>query len=328
MAAATSGFQLSPQQRHLWSAQGGHPAVAQLAVMLEGTLDVQRLKESVREVVNRHEILRTSFQRNPGMKFPFQLVSDSSDLHWSEVMFARPSADLAGNLEDLLAARKSIDLSRVPSVYCDLARFADDRHLLVFSLPGLCADAASLDRLVADLREAYVRGTKEKTAPLQYADYSEWQNELLQKTDEESAAAGDYWKQHDYAEIPPLVLPFERRAQGDAVYQPEVVSVPLDGELLQALQAQSIGDVSNFLLAGWQVLCWRLSGQCEVVIANVSEGRSHEELIGAVGLFAKAIPILCSFETDRPFSDIVRQAQAARSEAAESQDYLELLIHS
>jgi amino acid adenylation domain-containing protein len=321
---ATAGFPLSPQQRHLWNAQGGQPASAQLAVLLEGKLDIANLKQSVRAVVTRHEILRTSFQRNAGMKFPFQLVSESSDLHWSEANLARPDADLSGNVDDLLAARKRLDCTCTPNVYCALAALAADRHLLVISLPGLCADAASLNRLLLDLRDAYSGSNQEEASPLQYADYSEWQNELLQKTDAESAAARDFWSRHDNAEVPPLVLPFERKAPGDADFEPEVVPVPLDAKLLQQLRAPSIGDAASLLLAAWQVLCWRLSGQPEVVIASVSDGRSYEELHGSIGLFARAIPVHTSFETERPFSDVVRQAQEERTELAQFQDYLEL----
>ena len=321
--AATAGFQLSPQQKHLWSAQDGRPGAVHLAVLLEGNLDVQRLQESVRKVVSRHEILRTSFQRNAGMKFPFQLVSESSDVRWSVVEPAPQGADQARIIGDVIAARENLDFSSSPVIYCDLVELGDDRHLLVLSLSPLCADAASLDRIFVDLCDSYAGGNEDAT-PLQYADYSEWQNEVLQKTDEESAAARNFWRQHDYAAVPPPVLPFERKPQGETSYRSDSVPVPLEDELLRKLQSESAGDVASFLLAAWQLLCWRMSGQSEVVIASMSDGRGYEELLGALGLFAKPVPVYANFEADIPFADVVRQAQESRTNAAQFHDYFEL----
>src|SRR5713101_2992550 len=101
----TAGFQLSPQQKHLWSWQGGgQVAVAQVALLLEGKLDVQRLKDALRKIVGRHEILRTTFQRSSGIKFPFQVVNASAALSWEQVDLSGPldKATEKARVEELL----------------------------------------------------------------------------------------------------------------------------------------------------------------------------------------------------------------------------------
>src|SRR3989454_12268959 len=84
---STAGFQLSPQQKHRWSLPDGRRRSAQLALLLEGLVDVQRIQHALQKIVERHEILRTTFQRNSGMKFPFQIVNDHATLHWSQTDF-------------------------------------------------------------------------------------------------------------------------------------------------------------------------------------------------------------------------------------------------
>ena len=321
----TAGFQLSPQQKHLWSLSAGQPAAAQVAVLLEGKLEFERLKTSLLSLVDRHEILRTIFPRNPGMKFPFQVVSDRSAMPWNEEdLRGLDSARQTQRIEQLWTQGTQLDLEHAPALRACLAALADDRCLLMLSLPGLCADDTTLRNLVTELQGLYAGSPQSDADPLQYADYSEWQNELVQKNDEEAAAAKQYWKQHDFSAIPPLALPFEARAEAEEACQPETVTVPLDHEFFKRLDAALSGDPAGFLLAGWQVLLWRLTGQVEVSLGVVSDGRSHEELGGAMGLFAKALPLYANFEAPRSFADVVKQVKQSRSEAIEFQDYLDL----
>jgi amino acid adenylation domain-containing protein len=321
----TAGFQLSPQQKHLWSVSAGQPAVAQVAVLLEGNLDVERLKSSLLGIMNRHEILRTVFPRNAGMKFPFQVVSDRSALPWTEIdLRGLDSTQQDQRVEQAWTLSGHLDQDQAPAVRASLVPLADDRSLLMLSLPGLCADNATLKNLVDELRGVYGGAAQSDADPLQYADYSEWQNELVQKNDEETASAKQYWKQHDASAIPPLVLPFETRQDGAANFQPDSVTVPLDSEFFKRVEQASEGNPASFLLAGWQVLLWRLTGQAEINVGVVSDGRSHEELGNALGLFAKALPLYANFEASRSFADVVRQAKQSWSEAVEFQDYVEL----
>ena len=321
----TAGFQLSPQQKHLWSVSAGQPGAAQVGVLLEGRLDLERLKASLLSIVDRHEILRTVFPRNAGMKFPFQAVSDRHAPPWSEIdLRGLEQAELNQRLEQLWALGTDLDRDQTAALRASLVRLADERCLLMLSLPGLCADQVTLKNLVEELSGGYGASPRNEAEALQYADYSEWQNELAQKNDEEAVKAKQYWKRHDAAAIPPLVLPFEIRPNGPANFQPDRVAVPLGGEFFQRLEKVSEGDPASFLLAGWQVLLWRLTGQAEVNVGVVSDGRSHEELGTALGLFAKALPLYANFEGPRSFAEVAGQARQAWSEAVEFQDYVEL----
>src|SRR5213596_829939 len=108
---STAGFQLSPQQKHLWSLPGGPRMSAQLALSLEGSVDVGRLKHALQNIVKRHEILRTTFQRNSGMKFPLQVVNDGIAFHWSPLdLRSMTATSQECQLVELFAANADVEV--------------------------------------------------------------------------------------------------------------------------------------------------------------------------------------------------------------------------
>jgi len=280
--------------------------MAQLALEVEGALDVPRLKAALQQLIERHEILRTSFQRSSGMKFPFQVVHERAELKWSE-----QPAD-SSEIEELLSAKQAT-LEEVPSLAAALVKQVRNRNILLLSAPALCADAASLGNLFSEMLRFYAGTSPQGPDPLQYADYSEWQNDLLLKSDEESQAGTQFWRKQDLGAIPSLALPFQRKPEGE--FRPQCVRVALDAATLK------VQDPQTFMLACWQALLWRITGQPEVVIGFVSAGRIHEELAKAVGAFARVLPLHVHFEPETTFAQALQQAQASREAATEFQDY-------
>src|SRR5581483_3673760 len=129
---ATAGFQLSSQQKQIWKSQGERrPAMAQMALLLEGPLDSARLQAALQKLIERHEILRTSFQRSSGMKFPFQVVHESAPLQWSE----EPGS--SSEIEESLGA-KAVNLEDVPALMATMVKQGKDRNMLLLSAPALC----------------------------------------------------------------------------------------------------------------------------------------------------------------------------------------------
>jgi amino acid adenylation domain-containing protein len=318
----TAGFQLSPQQRHLWSLQQDQQFFSQVAVLLEGKLDQQKLHAALMKVFHRHEILRTVFQRNPGMKFPFQVVDANATFSCFRSALSEEASE-ESQLQDALDAQAEADLLDGIAFNVALIDGSADRHFVLFTLPALCGDAATLGNLVSELQEFYASPTSPADDPLQYADYSEWQNELLQKNDEESTAGKAFWNKHDLSRIPPLVLPFQSKTKPGTHFTPETVSVLVQSATWDELDAAT-DDPSAWLLAAWQVLLWRMTGQAEFAVGVVSDGRTHDELTSALGLFTKSLPLYSNFEQDAPFADFVKSARTTCSDAVDHQDFLEL----
>jgi amino acid adenylation domain-containing protein len=316
-----TGFQLSPQQKHLWVVEAESPAFhATIAVRLEGKLSGAALRDAVQAVIARHEILRTTFQRRPGMKLPVQVVNEQLPAAWQEVdLRSVPATQHDGRVQQLFReeARRPFALDGGPAVRSTLIALSDNVHVLLLGLPSLCADAASLRNLVQEIA-AFFGVQNPHTEVFQYADFSAWQNELLEQEDQDATEGRNYWRRQWSDSVPAAKLPFEARPQQIAAFQPETVPVEL------AAEVAGQNDAADFFAACWQVLQWRLTGQTEIVVGHLSDGRNHDELTGAIGLFAKSLPVRYEFDGNCSFVQVLNELRAARADAYNWQDYLSL----
>jgi amino acid adenylation domain-containing protein len=323
MQPPTIGFPLSLQQKHLWSFYPEASAlISQFAVILDGPLDLQRLKKFLHAIVDRHEILRTTFTRSSGMKFPFQVVRESMAPTWEHLDLR--SCDVStqtDRVDELFRVPIAIDLERGPVLHPCLARLANDRHILMLRAPTLCADAASLRNVVLELSQLYHDSGAGLPNALQYADYSEWQSELIQKNDERAATGSDYWSQQGALPVCRQAVPFAHKPERDFPFMPVRLRVPLDDGVSKQLRSPGWDYPEAVFLSAWQILLSRLTLQPQVLIGYVTSGRNHEELDGAVGLFARALPLHASLEDAGCFRDFAMHVQQAKEEVEEWQDY-------
>jgi amino acid adenylation domain-containing protein len=324
------GFRLSPQQARLWALQqGAHPLpyTARSFVWIEGELDPRLLETAVGRVVGRHEILRTTFRHLSAMTLPLQVIADDG---------ARPAIvteDLSGWTEaarrariealELEASGLSFDFERGPLFDARLLRVAPARHLLVLTLPAMCADRAGLENLVRELADAYAGRQDEE--PVQYADLAEWQHELLESPDTE--AGREYWRGRDLPDFLTLRLPFENRAgnQEDAgPFAPQSLAVPVGAELaarIESLAARRGTSPANVLLACFSILLHRLTGQADIVTGANFEQRKQAELQAALGLFARVLPVHCRLEETSRFDHVLEQVEQVTRELHKWQEY-------
>jgi amino acid adenylation domain-containing protein len=319
------GYRLSPQQKRLWLLQqeSDSPAFrAQCAITIEGKLDAAALTAALDELVKRHDILRTTFECLYGMTIPVQVVAD-----------ARPQSgieyDLRGLAQQEQAERiqqtmrevlhRAFDYGREPVLRRLLLRLSEDKHILVITLPALCADSIGLSNImreIGDCYEAIVIGEKSAHEPMQYLIASEWQNNLFDSEDFELGKT--FWQRQDLSSPGALRLPFGREPEKAGKFQPECVSAAIDSAAATKIAetAQQYGvSVSVFLLACWYVLVGRLTGQSEVTIGVRYDGRVDDEMEQAVGLFAKHLPIQSRISEQIRFSQLLEQIDESAREA-------------
>ncbi len=284
--AGLQGFRLSPQQRRVWSlqkARGGAALAARLTALIEGDLDRAAIERAVEAVTARHEVLRTSFRCPPSMSVPVQIVEDAA-----------------------VALR------------VEIADAGTGVHLLTLELPALCADAASLEQLAAEIASVCA-GSEAEGEVLQYPDFAEWQNTLLEGEETESGRA--FWRGRPVP--PPLRLPFV--AEGRP-FEPASLPVSLDAGTAARIErlAQSLNaSPAAVLLAAWQALLHRFSTQEELTVGVLAEGRSYEGLESAVGLLAKYLPLVGRVDASTPFREAVARAAEALEEAAAWQEFFD-----
>jgi amino acid adenylation domain-containing protein len=307
----SAAYELSPQQRLLFGLHRENSVVG-LAILLEGKADSDKLRQAVQSLVDRHEILRTSFQRRTGMRFPFQVVNESGSVAWEEVDLQQLSAnEQRARIGELLGEGSKINIETGPALIARLARLGSDRHVLAFTFTILCVDDASLNNLFSEIKALY-SGESLAEEVVQYADYSEWQNERLRTDDEEARKAAQFWKRAQIESIPSLSIPFEWKHASDATAW---ACVPVRCDLQQTT------DDEDLLLACWQAFLWRITGQQEFAVGYMSNGRNHDEFAAGIGLFARPLPLIANFENENRFADFLQQTVNQRADALELQDY-------
>ncbi|MEZ4868986.1 MAG: amino acid adenylation domain-containing protein [Caldilineaceae bacterium] len=347
-AEAFEGFRLSPQQRHLWqlaraiqSDAGSTAAIAAMppfytqgVIQIEGLLSQARLQNVLQQLVERHEILRTAFRTMPGMSLPMQVIVPAADGLLLDLTSIAPVGEPVQTQIDWL--NQWLQENASEQLLCVLVTCAPALHLLGLSLPALCGDSVTLQLLLEEIAAGYAgeqgasttaaaaRRDDDEEEALQYADLAEWLNELLE--DEESAAGRAYWRQLDWSAVQTAQLPGEQPFAATAYFAPATLVQPLPSELAAALmvvaQQQTI-DPHVILLAAWQLLLFRLTGQTTQTVGVLYEGRPYAELSAALGPLARQLPVQSPFTEQMTWQAVVEQVTQRLAEVDGRQIYFD-----
>jgi len=331
MVEQIEGYRLSPQQKRLWQLQRDLPPLrAQCAIGLDGDLKPEVLREALEAAVNRHEALRTAFQCPPGITLPIQVINETAELAWRVADWG----ELSGDEEEARVAalfeeteHLPHDFERGPILSATLISLSPRRNLLHLSLPSLYADAWSLRNLVRETAGTYaalLEGVKQAGEVVQYLQFSEWQNDLLE--DENAPIGQAYWRGQDVSAALPPAFTFTRKPTGSNGAGRRTLDLRLDvasAAEVDALAERLGADAEAVLLACWHALLWRVTGQSSVVVGHVSTGRKYEDLYDSLGLFAKSLPVRCRFEDGMTFAEAVHQISESSRTAIEWQEWFD-----
>ncbi|MFP2934847.1 condensation domain-containing protein, partial [Pyxidicoccus sp. 3LG] len=241
-------------------------------------------------LVRRHESLRTTFSSHQGE--PVQVIHPASDFLLPVVDLGALSPEHREAEAHRLATEQGVhpfDLSRGPLFRASLLRLAPDDHVLLLNTHHIVSDGWSLGVLVRELAafyEAFASGTQPNLPPLpvQYADYSVWQRNWLRGDVLDAQLA--YWKRQ-LGEAPhSLELPTDRPRPPVQTFAGSVhpFSLPAElGQRLEALAREHNATLFMVLLAAWQTLLHRYSGQDDVVVGSPIAGRNRSETEGLIG---------------------------------------------
>lgn len=315
------GFRISPQQKRLWGLIQQNPQAsfgAQCHVSIIGPLDTGKLDQAIRRLRSTHEILRTRFVLLPGTRVPVQVIEDG-------VMGLNQQRQVAVESEvQAIAAtlwRNAQDNVAASGVDFTLLHISDEKHLLIATSSGLCADAIALSAVIRELQDAYSGDPLHETESLQYADIAEWQNQILEG---EAKEHDSYWKTSDFSALRFPHLPFELRNTESANFIPGVLIRDFTNRVsLAAVTRQSGASTEAVLLAIYQLLIGHLSSLDQFLIGVAVDGRTPAELREAIGLFAKTMPVAATLEQDQSFVQLVRKTNRTLELAAYDQAYFD-----
>ncbi|MCI0491099.1 MAG: amino acid adenylation domain-containing protein [Blastocatellia bacterium] len=321
-----TGFHLSPQQKRLWEVQQeGASFSAQCAISIEGEIDAERLRRSLYRVVSRHEALRTNFHCLTKVKAPVQTVSDTFDLAWRVARLDGDEPFEAGIENILLREREApFDYESRSPLRAVLLQSAE-RHILIVTLPGLCADAWTMNNLLQEMASFYCGefdGPEVPAEPVQYLQFAEWQNSLLRS--EDAGEPVDFWRRQDLSTLHSIKLPFEKRTGWTEPFIHRLKRLMIGRHLTAAASAlarRETTSISVVLLSVWQALLWRLTGESNIVIAHIFDNRKYDELHTAMGLFARWAPVTAQLEASMRFDHLIRSNHESVQNACEWQEY-------
>nr|QEO74779.1 condensation domain-containing protein [uncultured bacterium] len=188
-------------------------------------------------------------------------------------------------------------------------------------VPALCADQLTLRNLAAELGRCYAAAAGNgqlSEAPMQYADYAEWQNELRHSDNESAEAARAFWVRTARS-VRAMPLPFQEANTPDAQMSFASLSFPLE------IKAGALNAPEDVLLfTCWQILLGRLTGALNICTAKLFTGRRFEELRGAVGPFARYLPLTTHIDEGLSFNACVEKLTETTRSAEEWQEYFGL----
>lgn len=325
---------LSANQKALWFLYQFAPDSAAyhvfFSVRVSNALNVEAFRQAFQFLVDRHPSLRTIYRSENGM--PKQEILPHLDLpltyrdasSWDE---QRVQAALA---ED---AYRPFDLERGPALRLLLLRRAADDHLFLFAAHHIGIDMWSLMALMDEFRALYPAYCAAKPVTLpelssSYADFVRWQKAML--SGETGERLWQYWRQQLDGDLPALDLPTDHPRPSVQKYRGASCGFALTNACAQQLKqmAQASGmTLYMLLLAAFQVLLHKYSGQQEILIGSPTAGRARPEFEGIVGYLVNPVVLRADFSGDPSFHAFLEQTRRVAMEALRHQDFpFQLLV--
>ncbi|HVE65432.1 MAG TPA: amino acid adenylation domain-containing protein, partial [Thermoanaerobaculia bacterium] len=318
-------------QQRLWFLHYLEPASpaynVALPMRLTGALDVAALAKSLNEIVRRHESLRTSFAVHEGL--PVQVISPVLTVAIPETDLSELPAEArereASRLIKIEGTRP-FDIASGPLIRATLLRLSEESHVLIVTMHHIVTDGWSNDIFLGELTALYAAFRAGEPSPLidipiQYADYAVWQRNWLRG--EVLKTQLDYWKKQLTGAPALLELPTDRPRGAIQSYQGASVSAVLAPELLQGLNALARREAASLfmvLLAAFQALLSRYSGQDDVPVGSPTAGRTQVETEGLIGFFVNTLVLRGDVSGDPTFRQLLGRVRETALEAYAHQD--------
>jgi amino acid adenylation domain-containing protein len=315
-------------QQALWFLHRSNPESSAYNVVfsarVRSRIDLSALRLSFQTLLDRHPSLRSSFceESDRLVQRVYGYMPVSFTVH------DRSGIDLGMLREEVQeASRAPFDLQTGPPLRVDLYSRAVDDHVLLLTVHHIAADGWSLFLLLDDLRRIYPVERHGGAAPIprpahDIREHARWQEAMLAGPEGEAHEA--YWLSKLAGVISPLSMPTDRPRQFSLSTRGESIPIDLGAGLSEAVRKLAAKEGTTpfvVLLATYQILLHRYTGQQEVIVGSPIYGRDRAEFADIVGDFINMIPLKAAFHDDPPFRILLAEVRQTVVEGIQHQDY-------
>lgn len=308
---------LSLTQQGLWLIEQLVPGTAMhtipLAFQIIGQLNLASLQDSLMEIARRHAVLRTRFAVSEGE--PVQVIAASTPWEIEQIdlrMLAKEEREAAASQLAHQRVHQPFDLCSDLLLHVSIIRLEEQKYLLLMNMHHLISDGWSIEVFLYELRVLYNAYCQKQSSPLaelaiQYADFTIWQRQWLQTTVLEGQLA--YWKQQLVGAPALLSLPTDHPRPALQRFRGAAISFFVPRACTRALKALSQQEeVTLFmtLLAAWQTLLFRYTGQEDLVVGTPTAGRTQRQTEELIGFFVNMLVLRTDLSGNPRFQQLLQ----------------------
>ncbi|MCP1186774.1 non-ribosomal peptide synthetase [Paenibacillus sp. 1781tsa1] len=285
------------------------------SIELNSSVDVPRLRHTLNQLIERHEILRTSFHLKDGE--PVQRISPAVDIELEIVDRTTQAKDSKRSNDMLLDFVRPFNVSRAPLFRLRLVKWDETKHVLLFDMHHLISDGTTIHLITRDFSMLY-NGEALPPITRHYKDYSEWLRgrDLSQEK--------TYWLKRFEGELPVLDLPLDYTRPQIQSPRGAAITWNMDSHLRNRIQelCRKTGTTEYMvLLSGLMILLRQYSRQEDIIVGSPASGRIHQDTEQMVGLFVNTLAMRARPEAEKTYLEFLTEVQKASLEAYEHQTY-------
>ncbi|MED1944045.1 MULTISPECIES: tyrocidine non-ribosomal peptide synthetase TycB [Brevibacillus] len=283
-------------------------------IMLEGELVREQLAFALQALVDRHDIWRTSFEIVGG-----ELVQKIHSHVKVEMEYQTAEAHQIDEI--FYSFVRPFDLSVPPLIRMGLVKISDERHLLLYDMHHIAADAASVTIMFNELAELY-QGRNLPEVRIQYKDFSVWQQGLFQS--DAFKQQEEYWLHTFAGDISAVDLQTDYPRPAVKSFEGSHIALSTGHQLRDALlelATETKTTLFMVLLAAYNVLLSKYSGQDDIIVGTPISGRSRSELAPVVGMFVNTLAIRNKPTSEKTFKEFLMEVKQNALDAYDHQDY-------
>ncbi len=311
-------YPVSSAQQRMWVLMQGQPdSVAYnipIAFEIKGKLDIPRLEKAFKALIKSHEALRTSFiLRDSELR---QKVYDRADFEL--IVTECEKAQLKSVLADLI---KPFTLEKAPLMRAAVIKTGEDEHVLFIDMHHIISDKKTTELLLGELARAYAGGASARKR-IEYKDYAVWQQEFMGS--ENISLQRDFWLAELSGELPLLNLHTDRQRSAVQRFEGARVKFDISGKTadkLRSFAAQRGATLFTAILAAYNILLSKYTGQEDIVVGAPVSGRSRAEIQNVAGVFLNTVPLRSYPRGELCFSEYFDELKKSAVAAFAHSDY-------